>query len=382
LITLVLDYIDTTRSDNLVVFYALSSAGLTLKNSASIVIILLSIFYMTIVNLSIRRTRALEKILAQGASVFLLCLFPWCFTLYLSNGTFLYPLLGTGFHGSSYGSFNYSFNIFTSKFLTSFIDSITMSTLETPILTLLLITILFTYRSKSSFKSKLLIFISFGIITINYVATSIGTANYGSFRYNFPFLFAFTLAILQFTSLSNPLKLFGVLNISFIISAVQILNQTGGLINDFFVKVDPRPVSSLDFYPNQSQISKIQKVIPANTRVLLRTGHNFLFDFKRNDLLITDYPGESSPPPGIPLFSTSDALRSYLVDSRITYLIFQYSGLFDREIYSDRLDLEGNPWLRVEAQNAFAFKDRVLQLVSSEKVLYQDSKFIVIELKK
>ncbi len=382
LITLILDYNDNIRNDHLVVFFALASAGLALKNSASIFIILLSIFYVAIVNFSIRRIRELGKNLVQGSFVFFLCLFPWCFTLYLSNGTFQYPLLGKGFHGSSYGDFNYSVNIFTSEFLNSLVESIVLSPLQTPILTILLITILFTYVSKSSFTSKLSIFILFGIIIINYVAISIGTANYGAFRYNFPFLFAFTLAILQFTSLSKPMKLFGVLSISFMISAIQIVYQTGGLNNGFFVKVDPKPISNLDFYPNQSQITNIQEVIPAKRRVLLRTGYNFLFDFKRNELLIADFPGESSPPPGIPLFSTSVALRKYLVESKVTYLIFQYSGLFDKETYSDRLDSGGNPWLRVEAQNAFAFKDRVLQLASSENVLYKDSKFIVIELKK
>ena len=147
-----------------------------------------------------------------------------------------------------------------------------------------------------------------------------------------------------------------------------------------FQKIDPRPIFTSISYPDSMVITNIQNTIPVNKKLLLRTGFNFLFDFNRNKILIADYPGMSSPPPGIPLFTTSDKLKSYLLDLQISYVILQYSGLFDKEQFSDRLEANYNSWLRTEAQNAFAFQDKILELSRSNKILYRDSNFIVLEL--
>lgn len=103
-------------------------------------------------------------------------------------------------------------------------------------------------------------------------------------------------------------------------------------------------------------------------------------DIKCDDLLITDYPGESSPPPGIPLFSTPKDLKDYLVNSDVDYIIFQYHGLFDKTSFGYRLDASSNPWLRIEAENAFAFQDKILKLAETNVVLYRDDTYIVINL--
>jgi hypothetical protein len=379
LITFILKNDQKNKNDGLIPFLVIASAGATLKNTALLVIVLFSTLYFVKLNCPFTRTSKAIKNLLQGVLVVIISIFPWCRTMYLSNGTYLYPILGKGFHGSRYGYFNYTVNVASWEFIKPFIGSIIKSPLSTPLLIFSLVVTLSMYSSKTSFSQKVTLSILYLIVLFNYIVIAIGSSNFGPFRYNFPFLFALTIAVLQFTSLSNSRKLFGLFASSVLVSVIFIGIAGQGAYSSI-LKINPKPSLNTNIYPTQSRISSIQNVIPLNTRAVLRTGYNFMFDFKRNKLLIVDYPGESSPPPGIPLFSTSDDLKSYLLGENIQYLIFQYKGLFDKETYGDRLNPSANAWLRIEAENAFAFEDSVLRLAESNTVIYRDTKFIVIEL--
>jgi hypothetical protein len=79
--------------------------------------------------------------------------------------------------------------------------------------------------------------------------------------------------------------------------------------------------------PNPKQkVDVIQELLPRDSRVLLRTSFNFLFDFKRNDYQIADYPGAASPPPGLPNFGTKLDMENYLRSQGVDFVIFQYKN--------------------------------------------------------
>jgi hypothetical protein len=379
LITFILDFDGTAKAERLIIFFLISAAGSTLKNSALIVTIMYSTLFLIQLLCALSSLKDFPKYALQSFKVVIVCLFPWCLSLYLSSGTLLYPIMGVGYHGSRYGNFNYSVNIFTSDFVRPFIGSVIKSPLYSPILMFSSIALVSIFKSRSKRIPKFNILLVGIVILLNYLAIAIGSANFGTFRYNFPFLLAFTIAILQYIEFSSPLRLLGIYGLSIMFS-VLLIQQFGKEVHPIFEKVDPSNAHNRNGFTSQPQISRIQDVIPSGARVLLRTERNFMFDFKRNQFLIADYPGESSPPPGIPLFSNPDELKNYLLKVNIGYIVFQFKGLFEKEAFSDRLNPSSNPWLRVEAENAFAFEARVLELAASNPVLYQDSKVIVIRL--
>ena len=55
-----------------------------------------------------------------------------------------------------------------------------------------------------------------------------------------------------------------------------------------------------------------QTALPTGAKILDRTLRPFLWDFSRNDILIADYPGAASPPPGMPIDRGPRALLDYL----------------------------------------------------------------------
>lgn len=55
-----------------------------------------------------------------------------------------------------------------------------------------------------------------------------------------------------------------------------------------------------------------QTALPAGAKILDRTLRPFLWDFARNEILIADYPGAASPPPGMPIGRGPRALLDYL----------------------------------------------------------------------
>ena len=379
LITLVLDFKRRSAADKVVLFLIVASAGITLKNTSLPIFFLLLVTYIGIVNWPMINFRKTLRNLSLGILIVILCVGPWSISLYLSNGSPLYPFLGSGFHESSYRDTSYLENILNWEFLRVFGRSIVGSLLTSPLLIILIITVFGIYTTQvDSYKKRVILFLG-SILFINYCAIAIGTVGYHLYRYNFPYLLAFTLAILPYSSIANYIKLISVFSLSLSISLFSSVIYNAKVLT-IFQKIDPRPIFASVSYPNSLVITSIQNTIPVNKKLLLRTGFNFLFDFNRNKILIADYPGMSSPPPGIPLFTTSDKLKSYLLDLQIPYVILQYSGLFDKEQYSDRLEANYNSWLRTEAQNAFAFQDKILELSRSNKILYRDSNFIVLEL--
>jgi hypothetical protein len=99
-------------------------------------------------------------------------------------------------------------------------------------------------------------------------------------------------------------------------------------------------------------------------------------------LQIADFPGAASPPPGLPLFEGGREFKDYLLSQKIEYVIFQYRGLFDKESNSGRLDENYNSWLRVEAENAFAFHDRMAEILASSQIVFDNGTIVAVKVKK
>jgi hypothetical protein len=126
----------------------------------------------------------------------------------------------------------------------------------------------------------------------------------------------------------------------------------------------------------------LQQSIPAGEAWLSRLEFPFLSDFRRNLILIADWPGNASLPPGMPLNQGSDALADYLLSQSIRYVAYT-SGTeagFRRQDFISRLDSSERQWIKVTTQNTFTFQDHLLELSKTRKKLYDDGKHFVLDI--
>lgn len=70
----------------------------------------------------------------------------------------------------------------------------------------------------------------------------------------------------------------------------------------------------------------MQNTLPEGEVFLARVDKPFLFDFRRNNILIVDEPGNASSPPGLPLFKGAEAVAQYLLSKSIRFVVFSYAN--------------------------------------------------------
>ncbi len=131
-----------------------------------------------------------------------------------------------------------------------------------------------------------------------------------------------------------------------------------------------------------AQLHEMQQAIPAGERVLVYLTTPALLDFERNPIDVVDWPGETSPPPGIPIDAGSDAIATYLLSLHIRYVAYSYAAHanFHPQAYGYLLEPKAGPAFNRFAAHAFAFQNALMQLARTRKVVHQDSQNVVIDL--
>jgi len=127
--------------------------------------------------------------------------------------------------------------------------------------------------------------------------------------------------------------------------------------------------------------NKLQQSIPRGEIVLTRLDKAFLLDFRRNTVFVMDQPGESSLPPGMPLFNGSEAWAGYMMSKSIRYVAYSYGDEagFPKSL-SYRLSPYFDPWDRRRAQHTFDVQDNLAELAKARRRIYEDAKNFVLDL--
>jgi hypothetical protein len=73
-----------------------------------------------------------------------------------------------------------------------------------------------------------------------------------------------------------------------------------------------------------TEYARMEQALPTDTPALATLDKPFLLDFSQRNILIADFPGAASPPPGWPTWSTPDAFAHFLLDHHIRYFIYSY----------------------------------------------------------
>ena len=128
--------------------------------------------------------------------------------------------------------------------------------------------------------------------------------------------------------------------------------------------------------------SAMQQAIPGNATVLARLQYPFLLDFNRNRIFIVDYPGGSSPPPGMPFFLGGERLASYVCHQGIRYVAYSYAteAGFYEGLFRERQQPGTEPWARLQALHTYDFQQNLAELGRTRRRIFDDGDVFVLDL--
>ena len=266
---------------------------------------------------------ACQRLAFVGGLALLLCA-PWMVSLYYSNGTLLYPFLGRGFHGSAYGTFWQPAAGVTFRD----VGPLLFTTLrDRKILPLFLLgAVPFLRRDLAGRRGVLVAWFLAATVSIFAMRLALG-GGFSSYRYTYSFLYAtiFTLLLFAFPDSAadgarrGARVLLGGLAIAVLLLAhawkmgahlrSQLESGIAGVRMSRELVMRPIRWSTREVVvtPYAQSYAKMQLAVPKGAVLLTRLQYPFLLDFRRNTVFIADYPGGSSPPPGMPFFQGGEA---------------------------------------------------------------------------
>jgi hypothetical protein len=339
------------------------------------------------------------------AAMTLVLLLPWMGANLRDVGTALYPVLGIGFHSSRYGSYPPVWTMFpTDK------DQIASLVQEGRIFALQLLAcgLIFALALRVSSRSGdrergtamlTLCFLLSGLLLVFTVA--IGTALQGYVRYSYPGVAAaFMVALYRMAVVATGPRGAGALirrgeGAAMAAACLVIVAGNAHGLAEYYghavtnlgmLALGPgfRPlmlvaVVTRDGGAEQRAILRMQNAIPAGAVFLERLDYPFLLDFRRNDVLVADWPGTVGPPPGMPSFQGPEKLAAYLLGTSVRYVAYAYG---DEAMLpaSERNQIWRQPWIQLDRKLAFDVQDNLAALMRTRRLVFKDDTRAVIDL--
>jgi hypothetical protein len=317
-----------------------------------------------------------------------LMLLPWMIDLYQSSGTLFYPVLGKGFHATQYGYFYGA----TENFLSKEVIWANLSTVISPLgksvfsISILLLLVLLFHIYRDSAQLHLLTFAAMPLIAsiLNCLVVGFALGGYGAYRYvYFMGLASLVISVMAASLFMNKrtvaMVVFGI-GAFFLVRGVQdqvmYFSNHQNNVKNAWEGIDP--ISAAD----QMRYLAASDALPSDGKILVRVAYSFLLKMSPS-LLLADYPGSASPPPGMPMGKNSEELRGYLISQGVRYIIWDYKtqANFSLEAYGERLEPGTHPWIRSEAKLSFEFQGNLEKMRLSGKTIYDRDGIVIIDLR-
>jgi hypothetical protein len=329
---------------------------------------------------AIYREGRLRGLLCAGvmlASSLLVCI-PWMLVSLREAGTLLYPILGHGYHVSNYMKDSGGVAHITAHILFKFL------------LFALPYLILIFPASRMHFENAAVRFVLIAaLVTAVVEIISVGYAAEGEYlvRYCITIIWpcnvivaAGFLAVLTGAKKWSCSALVGGGVFGVFFGWSLLLGWEGGYLRWL---QELRHLEWNAQFPNAAEVREangIQNAVPRGSAILAMTTVNYAYDFAKDIILIADFPGSASLPPGMPLFQGEKALSGYLVSHHICYVAYSYrdGALFAQE-FEVRSHNYKSPWVRREAIYARDFQDNVVRLSTSVSRVYDDGDAYVLD---
>jgi len=311
---------------------------------------------------------------------------PWMVDLHRSSGTYLYPLLGKGYHGSVYGGTYLTANaefLQTGRIFADLRTWLIDPFLRLPMLLTVALLCHTIWRQGLRESAMLLPASIFIAALICVVGIGFATGTYGTYRYTLPFVLASLLAGLIVMARRVPAGGWPVIPLASAALLVcfglaSLAHQFGQVVPAVMARIQGQDLMSEE---RRNAYADLSAHLPLDGAVLTRLDLPFLLRLRR-DVFIADYPGGSSPPPGMPEGSDAGKLQRYLVGQGVRYVAWDYAtqARFTRAKYGKRL-LPGAYTLdRTEAQHTFEFQDALEALRATRPLVFDRYGIAIIDL--
>jgi hypothetical protein len=363
-------------------FAIIFGTALTLKNTVTTFLLLLVPLLLFLLAKHYRP--GLFRGLALVIPVLIVTILPFAVSLFVSSGTFQYPFFGVGYQ-SQHLSFTASD---TGPNLLAQSVEFAKAPFRTPVFLLALGLSAMGVLSRKQAPRYRVFYLSIAGLLSLFVPFLAASGAFDAARYAtvvmLPLLLA-AIITLDWGARTNGAIAIGTLAAIVGMSTSIHLSFNPQLPFKVGMQETPDWLTDGKYTEERERVARAQDKLPNGATVLVNGPTAYLWDFQRNQILIGDLPGSSSPPPGLPLYSSASEASSYLAEQGVDYLVIDYQGHFDYEIHSSELE-EGRPSLwREDFRNQFRYYELVWEIQSvcqaDEGVsypLYDDGKTLVV----
>jgi hypothetical protein len=369
----------------LLLFSLVAGTACTLKSTAIPSVGFFTFFLLATGLLQSSLSRVLRSCLVISVGILAMML-PWMIDSNAKCGTPLYPLLGHGFHVSSY--VRAAIPVGPPVWLRTAI------LLSLPLLATAIMLFRLPDVEPISERQVALAAVLAGAVmplligmlvredVLRYSITTIWAVNVITVAY----LLARATGTDQMTKYASVFFTTFALTIAFVSNPE---NRTPGSDEWTWLRLlDVNLLEGSEKMPETAHIAQdraMQQSIPAGAILLARTDESYGFDFRRNPLWIADYPGSASLPPGMPLSGDPQALDRYLLDHSIRYVAYSYANdaNFPYTECVNRTSPESSrqmPWMAREAQYACVIQEDLVLLSKTHRHLFDDGRAYVLDL--
>jgi hypothetical protein len=369
------------------VLVALVAAGIcSLKSTFVPACALLVVGAYLFEGLASRSPVAALRRVALAGGLTLLLLAPWMLALRQSSGTLLYPFLGRGFHGSAYGSSWEPGETVTPASLGRAVAASAADPRVAPVW--ILGAGLLLRRRAGGARGVPAAFLA-ASLTSHVALTAMHPTP--AYRYSWAFLFACLLVLLVGSVAPRARRGWpavraaapGLLALATLgwAHARETREHWAGVPATIRDAVEQS--RSPGFKSRWARrYARMQQAVPAGETLLTRLEYPFTLDFSRQRIFVADYPGGSSPPPGMPSFEGAEALAGYLLGQGVRYVAYSYRSEagFDLGRWGHRQGEGTHPWTRAQARLAFDFQRSLDELGRTRERVFDDGDVFVLDL--
>ena len=322
-----------------------------------------------------------------------LVMLPWMVANHGAAGTWIFPILGKGFHYSAYGHYaspsHVALSIFAKKVFPFCL----------PLAVLFLAEIYFGGHDERTLAIAALMLTAFAGSLVNGMATGGDSVR----RYNYPCILpAITLAYVVFAQrrrLAPAVRRWWMMEAAAALFAIATAINTGTttFTSEYSRSWTGLQASLTDYRITTASVREeyaaLQRAIPNDGGVVATLENPFLLDFSKRDVMMADFPGAASPKPGWPTWEGGEAFARFLLEHNVRYLIYSYSecdpgpspfascdAMMDDEDGKKAADPTITRLIRNEAGIGIEARHQYGELARTRKHIYDDGRIYVLDL--
>lgn len=311
----------------------------------------------------------------------LLIMVPWMAAMRETSGTYLYPIFGTGYDYSSY-------HTFPAPYRTGLIHVLLAAAIFCLPLTAIIFFQLFLLRREGN--SLVLLAMTVACL-LGTMASDFSTGGDSVGRFNFPIVIvAILLTYLQFSRERRlrpdwkPGRFLqaGSIAVLVLASAFVEFGSRGAEYSTMWHRIrmslyDP-PVDSAE---TRQEYAQIGAALPKDGLILTTLQHPYLLDHLDQHILLADWPGCASLPPGWPIKKDGEALAEFLLSHSIRYLAYTANSVLVD--YSSKVtsgSLPASVLTKSQCESYLLATKQYLELKQSRRIIYDDGKVFIVDL--